>query len=254
MSNGAPCTSTAELVLASDAACAGGRSGTSRSAPSDTLTICPEGPSTWMLTVPAATGTGSGSRSALMSAATSVAPDRALSSTDRVSETRSVFSSSRSPAISATSRPSAAIRVTRARRPRRRHQRTSTGPSPCRSHHRPDRWARRPNRWARRPNRWARRPNRPARPRPACGPWSATVGRPQVSRPADGLHGGPPAGDVDLPSQVPDVDLDDVEVGDLVRVIPDVREQLGLGHNLTAPPHQVLQESELPGRELHDRR
>ncbi len=79
---------------------------------------------------------------ALISAATSVAPDRAVSSTDRVSETRSVLNSSRSPATSATSRPRAAMRVTRARRPRRRHQRTSTGPRPCRSHHRPSRRAR----------------------------------------------------------------------------------------------------------------
>src|ERR1700722_13696799 len=233
MSNGAPCTSTAECPLASASAWAGGTSGTSRSASAETLTICPDGASTWMVTVPAATGTGSGSRSALMSAATSVAPDRAVSSTDRVGDSRSVLSSSRSPATSATSRPRATMSVTRARRPRRRHHRTSTGPRPCPSHHGP------------------RRRASPVQDRERG---SATIGRQQVSRPADRLDGRAPVRDVDLSPQVPDVHLDDVEVGDLVRVIPDVREQLGLGHDLTAPPHQVLEQGELPGRELHRRR
>jgi len=111
--------------------------------------------------------------------------------------------------------------VTRPRKPRRRHQRTSTGPRPCRSHHRPNRPS---------------PPNRPGAP-----------SRLGASAPA-------PERRVDLPPQVPDVDLDDVEVGDLVRVIPDVREQLGLGDDLTAPPHQVLEHRELAGRQLHRHR
>src|SRR6185437_196952 len=170
----------------------------------------------------AATGTESGRWPALSSDATWYAPDRAVSSTDRVSDTRRALNSSRSIRMNATISPRAAIIVTRARSPRCRHHRTSSGPTPCPSH------------------QW-----------PAQRKASATVARQQVPGPAHRLHGFAAEGRVDLPPQVTDVDLDHVEVRDLVWVIPDMCEQLGLGNHGPAASHQVLKQRKLPGGQLH---
>jgi hypothetical protein len=122
--NGRPSSSTARPVRTAAAAWAGGNSGTSRSAPGEASTIRPSGPSTWMVSVPATTGTGSGSgRFPLASAATSCPPCRALLSTPRVREAWSVPRSSIAPASRATARPTVVIMVTLARRLRRRHHR-----------------------------------------------------------------------------------------------------------------------------------
>jgi hypothetical protein len=89
MSNCGPFSVTACPVCALAAAAGSANSGSSRSAPSETLVIRPAGSSTWTV-IPGATGTRAGSRFASISAATSVAPCRAESSTERVSATRSV--------------------------------------------------------------------------------------------------------------------------------------------------------------------
>ena len=98
---------------------------------------------------------------------------------------------------------------------------------------------------------------RGARPRPAVltagdlrlDPAARTVGREPVTGPAHGLQRVPPERRVDLAPQVSGVDLDHVQVRHRVRV-PDVLEQLGLRHHLARPPHQVLEQRELPGGQL----
>ena len=120
--NGGPASRRPLPDAALAAACDRDSSGTSRSAPGDTSVIRPAGSSTCTVT-PGATGTGAGSRRALISAATPEAAWRAESSSERVSETRSTLKSSRSKTANVTSRPAAATIVTRARNPRRRHQR-----------------------------------------------------------------------------------------------------------------------------------
>src|ERR1700733_12229740 len=221
MSKGAPRTCTAPPPSASARAWATDTIGTSRSASEDTFVIAPEESSTWIV-MSSGTGTGLGSPLlALISAWTSTAPDRAESSTDRVSDTRSALKSSRSAAVNAMMRPRAGVSAPRAASPRRRHQRKMTGPSPCPIHSRT---------------------------------MLATVACQQVPRAAHRLHGPPPERRVNLPPQVPDVHLDDVEVGDDIRVVPDVREQLGLGHHGPAAPHQVLKQRELPRGQVHANR
>ena len=80
MPSGGPASMRAWPVRAAAWACAGGSIGTSRSAPGDTSVIRPWASSTWMVSVPGATGTGLGSRFWSMSAATVTAPCRAESS------------------------------------------------------------------------------------------------------------------------------------------------------------------------------
>ncbi len=122
MPSGGPASMRPWPVRAAARACAGGSSGTSRSAPGDTSVIRPWASSTWMVIVPDPTGTGSGSRFWSISAATSTAPCRAESSSPRIRDSRSALTSSTAAAARATASPAEVIRVSRARRLRRRHQ------------------------------------------------------------------------------------------------------------------------------------
>ena len=124
---GRPSSRTPLWVRPVRTASATGSSGTSRSAPGDAATIRPWALMTWTTAVPAATGTGSGSRLASTSAATSRAVCRAELSRPRFSVMLSVPISRMATPASETARPAAAVSVSRARRLRRRHQTTS----PC---------------------------------------------------------------------------------------------------------------------------
>src|SRR5215471_6442542 len=85
---GRPSSRTARPVLALAAAWRTGSSGTSWSAPGEAYGIRPCGLSTWMVSVPAATGTGFGRCFASARAATCRAPCRAALSASLVSEAR----------------------------------------------------------------------------------------------------------------------------------------------------------------------
>src|SRR6478736_3614117 len=73
----------------------------------------------------------------------------------------------------------------------------------------------------------------------------AAIGVEAVAGPAHRLDGGTIERFVDLLAQVPDVDLDDVEVTD-ERVVPDVLDDLGLRHDVAGAPHEELEQRELP--------
>src|SRR5690242_3931614 len=73
----------------------------------------------------------------------------------------------------------------------------------------------------------------------------ATVGRQPVPGAADGLQGAAPEGGVDLATHGADVDLDEIGVR-LEGRVPDVFEDLALGHHLAGAAGQVLQNGELP--------
>ena len=124
---GRPSSGTPVWVRAAASAWAAGSRGTSRSAPAEAATIRPWALMTWTTAVPAATGTGLGSRFASTSAATSRAVCRAELSRPRSSVTPSALISRMATAASATASPPAAVSVSRARRLRRRHQTASPG-------------------------------------------------------------------------------------------------------------------------------
>src|SRR6266699_5677096 len=218
MPSGGPASMRAWPVRAAARACAGGSIGTRRSAPGDTSVIRPWASSTWTVSVPGATGTGLGSRFWSMSAATSTAPCRAETSSPRTSDTRRALSRSTAAAARASASPAEVISVSRARRLRCRHHRA--GPLPAGT----ERW-------------------------PAT---SAPVGGEPVPGPAHGLQGALAERRVDLAPQVPRVNLDHVQVRDRLRV-PDVLEQFRLRHHLARPPHEVLEQRELPGGQLDHR-
>src|SRR5512133_3571441 len=87
----------------------------------------------------------------------------------------------------------------------------------------------------------------PSRARPRGR--SAAIGHQPVAAAADRLDGGPPERPVELVAQVAHVDLDDVGVA-LELVVPDVLEDLPLGHGLAPAAEQELQQGQLAGRQL----
>ena len=121
MPSGGPASVRAWPVRAAASAWAGGSIGTSRSAPGETLVIRPLASSTWMVSVPGATGTGLGSRFWSISAATSTAPCRADRSSPRMSDARSALTRSTAARARASASPAEVASVSRARRLRRRH-------------------------------------------------------------------------------------------------------------------------------------
>src|SRR5512132_2525975 len=87
----------------------------------------------------------------------------------------------------------------------------------------------------------------PSRARPRGR--SAAIGHQPVAAAADRLDGGPPERPVELVAQVAHVDLDDVGVA-LELVVPDVLDDLPLGHGLAPAAEQELQQGELAGGQL----
>src|SRR5215472_14386714 len=238
MPSGRPSSSTARPVRARAAAWAEGNSGTSWSAPGEASTIRPCGPSTWMVSVPATTGNGpAGSWLLLISATTSWPPCRAVLSTPRVREAWSVPCSSIAPATRATARPSVVVMVTLARRLRRRHQRGTEKVTVRSSPVRPS-------------PRCQPLPRPPGLPRPPRA--LSAVGGEAIASTTDRLQRAAAERVVDLAAQVPGVDLDHVRIHRGVGV-PDVLEQRGLGHHLPGLAHQVLQQGELPRRQIDER-
>src|SRR6266508_448761 len=205
---------------AASASCSPESSGTAWSLPADAASTRPSPSTTWTSTDPApATGRGVGSRSEPASAATSCARCLAEASRAASSDRSRLTASSTAPATSPPATTSAASMVSRARRLRRRHQASGV------------------------------RARAPAGAATGAGPASSATGADQaVPGAAHGLERPPAERRVDLAAQVADVHLDDVGVAVVVGV-PDVLEDLLLGHDLVAPAHQVLEQGELPGGE-----
>src|SRR5438105_4122011 len=77
----------------------------------------------------------------------------------------------------------------------------------------------------------------------------SAIGIEPVAGAAQGLDGVAAERGVDLLAEVPDVDLHDVVVA-VEGVVPHVLDDVRLRHDLARPVHQVLEQRELPGREL----